>query len=166
MMNGATTGLTVEGSAPLQQSTGRRRSLLDAVPLPAFVRRRLAQFDNTTDGSVGVDPSDEGDAEGSGEVKMLTADDAENGTACPNADNTTGDPVFSPFAAPLTALPNAVDDAYACPRDALCAPTLSVLANDNSTNSGAVLNATLDTPPPNGTLSFGANGTFTYSPPL
>lgn len=96
----------------------------------------------------------------------------------PNGNGTSyppGTPTFMPQGGivlyaqwvPLVPVPVAVDDAYVCQHDAPCAPAVSVLANDNSPNSGAVLNATLASPPPaGGNLTLNPDGTFVYESPL
>lgn len=65
---------------------------------------------------------------------------------------------------PFWPAPVANNDAFVCEWAALCRPPVRVVANDSSPNSGAVLNATLATPPANGTLTLASNGTLTYLP--
>ncbi len=84
-------------------------------------------------------------------------------TVCPNA--TVADPPLATAVVPTTSPPNATNDAYTCPYNSVCSPSVSVLANDASPNTnGSMVVTGVVTPPPNGTLVLSANGSFTYTP--
>jgi hypothetical protein len=64
---------------------------------------------------------------------------------------------------PLTAGPNAQDDAYSVTGSSLTVQSPGVLSNDNTAGAGA-LTSVLASSTAHGTLSFNADGSFTYIP--
>lgn len=160
-INGARSTVVVAGAGTPAR---RRRSLLSRVPMPQFMRRRLAQFAGDFEGpTVGVAPEELDTPEGNGQLDLLTEANALV-SECQAKDPFMEEPFIPSFIAPPPQ-PLAVDDEYTCAANKPCTPPVLVVANDSSPNAGAVLNVTLDTPPPNGTVTLYPNGTFTFVPP-
>ncbi|MGH2687867.1 MAG: Ig-like domain-containing protein, partial [Actinomycetota bacterium] len=84
-----------------------------------------------------------------------------------NGDVSAGNTLVTITVAAVNDLPVGIEDAYSTAEDVALVvnAALGVLRNDFDVDAGAVLTATVVTPPASGTLTLAADGSFTYTPP-